>query len=45
MSRRDADAMFSEKLNNYTNYKNFIKVPLSSSQNAALNSFEYNLGQ
>ena len=43
MSREVADSMFASKVNEYTNWKNFIKVPLTPSQEAALTSFEYNL--
>lgn len=45
MSREKADSMFASKVAEYTNYKNFVKVPLTPSQETALNSFEYNLGQ
>lgn len=44
MSREQADSMFANKVNQYTKYKDLVKVPLSQSQEAALNSFEYNLG-
>lgn len=44
MDINTANAQFDEKVGKYTNFKNFVKVPLSESQQAALNSFEYNLG-
>jgi len=45
MSRDVADSMFSKVVNQYTNWKNFVKVPLTENQQTALTSFEYNLGQ
>lgn len=45
MTRKRADELFADKVSQYTNYRNLIKVPLNQTQEAALNSFEYNLGQ
>lgn len=44
MTREKADEMFATKVGQYTNFKNLVKVPLNANQEAALNSFEYNLG-
>jgi lysozyme len=45
MSRSVADSMFWKVVSQYTNWRNFVKVPLTENQQAALTSFEYNLGQ
>ena len=44
MSREVADNMFPQKVAQYQNWKNYITTPLTPSQEAALTSFEYNLG-
>ena len=45
MTRQQADSVFANKIGEYTNYKNLVKVPLTQAQETALNSFEYNLGK
>lgn len=43
MDRWTADALLQQEINQRQNYMNYITVPLSDSQKAALSSFEYNL--
>lgn len=43
MLRDEAEKELEKKVTYYTNFKNFIKVPLSKEQETALTSFEYNL--
>lgn len=45
MDRATADAEFPNQMKTYQNFKDLIKVPLSPQQEAALTSFEYNLGR
>ena len=45
MDKATADSIFGDKLNEYTNFNNFVTVPLNENQETALNSFEYNLGK
>lgn len=45
MTREEAELELVKKAAYYTNYKNFIKVPLTPEQEMALTSFEYNLGR
>jgi GH24 family phage-related lysozyme (muramidase) len=44
MSKEQADVYFPQKVAQYQNFKNYINVPLTPSQEKALTSFEYNLG-
>lgn len=43
ITREEADNELIKKINHYSNFKNFIKVPLTKEQEIALTSFEYNL--
>jgi GH24 family phage-related lysozyme (muramidase) len=43
MTKEQADQVFSTQVASYQNWKNFVKKPLSPSQQEALTSFEYNL--
>lgn len=45
MTRDEAELELVKKAAYYTNFKNFIKVPLTKEQEMALTSFEYNLGR
>lgn len=45
ISREEAEIELAKKARYYTNFKNFIKVPLNNEQEMALTSFEYNLGR
>lgn len=43
MSREQADVMLQDKIQEYSNWRNFVNADLSPSQEAALTSFEFNL--
>jgi GH24 family phage-related lysozyme (muramidase) len=43
ITREEAEIELARKAKYYTNFKNFIKVPLTKEQEIALTSFEYNL--
>jgi len=45
MTRQEAELELVKKAAYYTNFKNFITVPLTEEQEMALTSFEYNLGR
>ncbi len=45
ISREEAEIELIKKAKHYTNFKNFITVPLNNDQEMALTSFEYNLGR
>ena len=44
ITREQADAEFAKQVGRYQNFKNLVNVQLSPQQEAALTSFEYNLG-
>lgn len=43
IAKWEADQLLQEEVSKRQNYMNYIKVPLSDSQKAALSSFEFNL--
>ena len=43
MTREESETRLQEEINNRQNYMNYVSVPLSESQKAALSSFEFNL--